>query len=295
MATRICFIVNPRAGSRARIQRILQLIAQTLKPAGMDYRCVSITGPGDGTRAAAAAVAQGFDIIAAVGGDGTVNAVAQAVMNSSAALGVIPAGSGNGFARNLGIPLEPAAALRVLMAPHLVRIDAGMINNRYFFNMAGMGLDAEISARFETLHLRGTASYVVAGLQAWLRYKPTPLRIHHERATVSACPLVLSIANGPQYGSGAVIAPRADPADGQLDVCLIEGLPVWTAIANLHRLFNRTIATVPGYCWFQARSLRIERSAPGLIQIDGEPCHAAAVVQVEVLPGSLLVATGTPI
>lgn len=288
-------MVNPRAGSRTRIQRILRVIEQTLKPSGIDYSMVSITGPGAGARAAAEAVSQGFTVIAAVGGDGTVNAVGQALMGSTAALAVIPAGSGNGFARNLGIPLRPSAALRLLCAPRFMRIDAGMINNRYFFNMAGMGLDAEISTCFAGLTARGTPRYFLAGLRTFFRYKPAAIRMHAENETFSARPLVLSIANGAQYGSGAVIAPRAHPADGKLDVCLIEMLPAWKAIANLHRLFDGTIHTMPGYHSFQTCALRIERAAPGLIQVDGEPCEASAVLEVRVLPGKLLVVAGTPL
>lgn len=292
---RICFIVNPRAGSRTRIRRILRLIEQALKPIGMDYSTVSITGPGEGVRAAAEAVSQGFTVIAAVGGDGTVNAVGQALMGSAAALAVIPAGSGNGFARNLGIPLRPSAALRLLRAPRIMRIDAGIINNRYFFNMAGLGLDAEISKRFAELTTRGTAHYFLAGLKTFFRYKPAAIRIHAESGTFNACPLVLSIANGAQYGSGAVIAPRAHPADGKLDVCLIDMLSAWKAIANLHRLFDGTINTMPGYRSFQTRALHIERATPGLIHVDGEPCEADAVFEVRVLPRKLLVVSGKSI
>ncbi len=106
---------------------------------------------------------------------------------------------------------------------------------------------------------------------------------------LTVSPLVMSIANGSQYGSGAIIAPRAKPDDGMLDVCIIEPLPVWTGVRNLYRLFNGTIEYIPGYRSFQTRSLRIERPAPGLIHVDGDPQYADAVLQVDVLPGELRV------
>jgi YegS/Rv2252/BmrU family lipid kinase len=289
---RICFIVNPLAGSRDRTQTIRGLIEEIIKPAGIEYTIDWINGPGDGSRLAAEAVARGFDVVAAVGGDGTVNEVGQALVGKSAALGVIPAGSGNGFARNLRVPLNLPDALRLLLSPRIIRIDAGTINSRYFFSIAGIGLDAEISKSFEQHGSRGTLSYFLAGIKPFFMYRPSPMNIHHEGGTFTASPLVMSIANGPQYGSGAIIAPRAQPDDGMLDVCMIDTLSAWTAITNLHRLFNGTIEQIPGYRSLQTRSLRIERTAPGLIHVDGDPQQAEAVLQVAVLPGKLRVAAG---
>jgi len=289
---KICFIVNPLSGSRNRTQTIMGLIDEIVKPAGNEYTIAWIKCPGDGSRLSAEAVARGYDIVAAVGGDGTVNEVGQALVGSSAALAVIPAGSGNGFARNLRVPLNPPEALRLLLSPRIIRIDAGAINSRYFFSMAGMGLDAEISKSFEQQSNRGTLSYFLAGIKTFFTYKPAAISIHHEGGTFTLSPLVMSIANGPQYGSGAIIAPRAKPDDGMLDVCMINTLPVWTAVRNLYRLFNGTIEQIPGYRSFQAHSLRIERPAPGLIHVDGDPQHAEAVLQVDVLPAMLRVVAG---
>jgi diacylglycerol kinase (ATP) len=289
---KICFIVNPLSGSRDRTQAIMGLIEEIIKPAGREYTIAWINGPGDGSRLSAEAVAQGFDIVAAVGGDGTVNEVGQALVGKSTALAVIPAGSGNGFARNLRVPLNLPEALGLLLSPRIVRIDAGAINSRYFFSMAGMGLDAEISKSFEQHGSRGTLSYFLAGIKTFFKYKPAAISIHHEGGTLTVSPLLMSIANGPQYGSGAIIAPRAKPDDGMLDVCIIEPLPVWTAVYNLYRLFNGTIEYMPGYLSCQARSLRIERPVPGLIHLDGGPQHAEAVLQVDVLPRQLRVVAG---
>ena len=105
-------------------------------------------------------------------------------------------------------------------------------------------------------------------------------------------PLVLSIANGPQYGSGAIIAPRARIDDGMLDVCILGKLPAWRAAANVYRLFNGTIERMRGYHSFQTSALTIERPEPGLIHVDGEPCMEKARLQIEVLPGTLRVAVG---
>jgi len=289
---KICFIVNPRAGTPAGTQTMAQLIDVMVKPAGREYEIVYIQGPGDGARLAREAVARGYDLVTAVGGDGTINAVAQGLVGTPAVLAVVPAGSGNGFARTLGISLEPRTALRLLLAPEIIAMDGGIINNRYFFNIAGIGLDAEISKSFEQHGRRGTATYFLAGMKTFFSYKPGFVTVTYAGGSLVLSPLVLSIANGPQYGSGAIIAPQARIDDGNLDVCILEKLPAWRAAANVYRLFNGTIAKMKGYSSFQTSALIIQRPEPGLIHVDGEPCMEKAQLKIEVLPGMLRVAVG---
>ena len=148
---KICFIINPLSGDRAGTHAMVRLIGEILTPAGREYEIAYIKGPGDGARLSREGVARGCDLVVAAGGDGTVNAVALGLVGSTATLAVIPAGSGNGFARSMGIPLDHPAALRLLLAPEIITMDVGTINDRYFFNMAGIGLDAAISKSFEQL------------------------------------------------------------------------------------------------------------------------------------------------
>ena len=107
--------------------------------------------------------------------------------------------------------------------------DAGMINGRYFFNMAGIGLDAAISKSFEQYGRRGLLTYFLAGIKTFFTYKPALISMCYDGGQFSCSPLIVSIANGPQYGSGAIIAPRARVDDGMLDVCILEKLPAWRA------------------------------------------------------------------
>jgi YegS/Rv2252/BmrU family lipid kinase len=231
-------------------------------------------------------------MVAAVGGDGTVNAVAQGLIHTPAVLAIVPAGSGNGFARSMGIPLEQRDALALLRSAECVTVDAGRLNDRYFFNMAGIGLDAAISKSFEQHSRRGTGGYFVAGTKIFFSFKPVPVTIHCAGRTAHLEPLLLTIANGMQYGSGAVIAPQARTNDGLLDICVLENLPAWRAAANLYRLFSGTIAGMKGYSSFQASSLIMERPELGLIHVDGEPCMEKARLEIAVLPGALRVAAG---
>lgn len=289
---KICFIVNPFSGTRTGTRNLVRFIEESVKTAGSEYEIAYIQGPGDGARLSREAIAQGFELVAAVGGDGTVNEVGQGIVGTTAALAVIPAGSGNGFARTLGIPLDHRAALRLLLAPEIRAMDAGTINSRYFFNMAGIGLDAAISKRFEQYSRRGLGIYFLAGIKTYFAFAAAPVTIHHAGETAALEPMVLSIANGPQYGSGAIIAPRARVDDGMLDVCILEKLPAWRAAANVYRLFNGTIDRMKGYRSFQTSALTIERPEPGVIHVDGEPCMEQARLEIRVLPGTLRVAVG---
>ena len=183
---KICFIVNPLSGDRAGTHAMVRLIEEILTPAGREYEIAYIQGPGDGARLSREGVAQGCDLVVAAGGDGTVNAVAQGLVGSTAALAVIPAGSGNGFARSMGIPLDQPAALRLLLAPEIITMDVGTINDRYFFNMAGIGLDAAISKSFEQYGRRGKGTYFLAGTKTFFTYKPalSPCTMQEARSPV---------------------------------------------------------------------------------------------------------------
>ena len=289
---KIRFVVNPVSGVRGDRTSVAGLIEETLRCAGQEFDVIYTNCRGDGVRLAQEASMQGYGIVAAVGGDGTVNEVGQGLMGSDAALAVIPAGSGNGFARNFNIPLDQREAVRLLLSPHVITIDAGKINNRYFFNVAGIGLDAAISQSFEHAGMRGMLTYFLIGAKTFFAYAPVPVKIKHEEGEVNSRPLLLSIANAPQYGSGAVIAPQAKSDDGLLDVCIIDTLPLWKAAANIYRLFNGTIDQMKGYHSFQTHSLTIERPGPGPIHTDGDPHQEEALLKIEVLPGRLRVVTG---
>lgn len=289
---KIRFVVNPVSGVRGDRKSVAGLIEETLRCAGQEFDVVYTHCRGDGVRLAQEASIQGYGIVAAVGGDGTVNEVGQGLMGSAAALAVIPAGSGNGFARNFNIPLDQREAVRLLLSPHVITIDAGKINNRYFFNVAGIGLDAAISQSFEHAGTRGRLTYFLIGAKTFFTYEPVPVKIKHEGREVNPKPLLVSIANAPQYGSGAVIAPQAKPDDGLLDVCIIDKLTLWKAAANIYRLFNGTIDQMKGYHSFQTNSLTIERPGPGPIHADGDSHQEEALLKIGVLPGRLRVVTG---
>ncbi|OGB66926.1 MAG: hypothetical protein A2Y94_02490, partial [Caldithrix sp. RBG_13_44_9] len=211
---------------------------------------------------------------------------------SETALAVIPAGSGNGFARNFKIPLNQYQAIRLLLSPRIVLVDSGKINDHHFFNVAGFGLDANICQHFEEFGFRGPLPYFLVGTRAFLAFHPDPVQIHLDDKALEFSPLVVSIANAPEYGNGAVIAPSALPDDGYLDVTILDHLPLWKAVPNLYRLFNGTIDHMPGFHSFRVKKVEIERLSSGAIHTDGNPHQEKSQLKVEVIPDSLRVVAG---
>ncbi len=287
---KIRFIVNPISGINRNPGKIVYWIERSFRDSDSEFEITLTKHRGHAVELAREAAANNYAIAVAVGGDGTVNEVGRGLVGSQTALGVIPAGSGNGFARNLNIPLDQREAIDMLLSPAFRRIDVGKINQHYFFNVAGTGLDAEISKNFEEFGMRGPVPYFLVGTKAMLAYQPKPLKIISEEFTATLSPLIISIANGPQYGNGAIIAPQAQLDDGKLDVCIIDPIPLWKAVPNLYRLFNGSIDEFEGYRSFQIRSLTIERSQAGTIHTDGDPHEEDALLKIEVVPASLRVA-----
>lgn len=286
------FVVNPISGINRNPERIVRWIEEIFRSANSKFDVVYTRSPGDGTRIAREAVETGFEVVVAVGGDGTINEVGRGLVHTQTAMGVIPAGSGNGFARNFNIPLDQRKAIQALLEPRFRSIDAGKINYHLFFNVAGAGLDAIISQNFEQFGMRGPLPYFLVGTRAYLNYKPTPVKITLKDKELEFTPLVLTIANAPQYGNGAIIAPAAKPDDGLLDVCILDPLPLWKAAPNLYRLFNGTIDQMEGFHTFQTDSLVIKRTEPGAIHTDGNPFPESDTLRVKVLPGALKLALG---
>jgi len=286
------FIINPISGINRNPKKIVRWIRSTFKSARINFEIVFTECAGDGTRLAGEAIEKGFDMVVAVGGDGTINEAGRALINSNVILGVVPAGSGNGFARNFKIPLDQNAALRLLLAPEIRSIDVGKINDHHFFNVAGLGLDAEISRNFEEFGVRGPLPYFLVGTRSFMLYQPMPVQLFFEDQQLEFQPLLISIANAPEYGNGAIIAPDALPNDGILNVIVLEKMPLWKAVPNLYRLFNGTISQIEGFHSYRIKNMIIERLSPGPIHTDGNPHMEGKELKIEVIPETLKIVVG---
>lgn len=286
MKKRILFVVNPISGGKKKKGFEKRVIAD-LDSARYDAKFRFTECPGHANELAKHAVADQVDVVVAVGGDGTINEIASALNGTDTALGIIPEGSGNGLALYLGIPLNERAAIRRLNKFEHMTIDSGMINGLSFFNMAGIGFDASVSDRFANDNIRGAIGYLKAVLSEISTYKPKRYTLDIDGKLIEREAFMISVANSPQYGNNAYVAPQASVTDGLLDVCIIHKFPLYTIPMMLFHLFNKTadqseyVEIIPG------KHIRIERETADAVHVDGEPKDMGAVLEIAVNPGTL--------
>ena len=284
MKTRL--IVNPRSGGAARVLGAVQAFAVR---EGAELRLTE--RPGHAGELAREAVAAGRRLVVAVGGDGTVNEVASALTGTETVLGIVPAGSGNGLGRTLGLHLPPAAALAVLRHGRPRRIDTGLADGRPFFNVAGLGLEAELADRFNRAARRGLVGYLRVAAASLDLLRPSRFTIITGETRHELTATTIAVANGPQYGSNARIAPRARLDDGRLDLTAVPRLTLLNSLPLIAALFRGTLAKRPGVFMTTGERITVERAAPGPLHTDGEVHPAGAKVEFTVRPSSLSVLT----
>lgn len=278
------FIVNLRSGGAARLVGPVREFAQQR---GADV--VLTEHVRHASALAAEAIAEGFELVVAVGGDGTMNEVATALVGTQATLGLIPAGSGDGFGRHLGLHGPVQHALRILDHGRIQTIDTGVADGHAFFCAAGIGFEAEIAHRFNQSHRRGFFRYLLTSARAFRTWQPQEYTLAHgvRRETLRAFTLV--VANASQYGNNARIAPRARMDDGKLDLCVVPPLTLWNIPPLAARLFAGNIDSAPSVVSQQRERFVIERAAPGFLHTDGELHEAGTRLEFTVRPASLRV------
>ena len=285
------FIVNPVSGGRRG--DIVEVIQRVLGGTGIDFEIVSTTHRGHAAILAREAAEDGVELVVAVGGDGTVNEVGRGLIGTNAVLGLLPIGSGNAFARALGVPINPGRACRALLDAEVRCIDAGRICDRYFFSTAGIALDAEVCWRYDRrpVSRRGFLPYVWLTAHSFLSYTPEDVTFTlDDDRTIRTRPVVATIANTAEYGDRAVIAPSARPDDGLLDLCVIEDVSLFRGFLHAPRLFTGTIDRMPGVRMYRSRTFGIVRPGPGRLQVDGESLEGEAALHVEVVPEAVRIA-----
>jgi diacylglycerol kinase family enzyme len=238
-------------------------------------------------------VDEGCTLVVAIGGDGTMNEVASALVDTPACFGLIPCGSGNGLGRHLGIRHPGHGAFRTLLEGRPLAIDTGMVNTDPFFCVAGTGFEALIASRFATLTSRGFAGYLRTGFQAWYNYRPERYVIHHAtgRDTIEA--FTLAISNSSQYGNNAYIAPGASVSDGLLNLTAVPRVGLFNAVPLLWRLFSGSLYRTAAVPRWQGARFVIEREGPGWIHTDGEPRAEVSRLEISVRPRSLRIMVPT--
>ncbi|HTX68375.1 MAG TPA: diacylglycerol kinase family protein [Thermoleophilia bacterium] len=290
--SRIAAIFNPHSGGGG-YRRDVPLIFAALRGLGYEVEELQTGEPGDAKRFAREAVDAGFDIVAAVGGDGTVNETVNGLAGSDTPLAIIPTGTVNVLAMELGIPLDPPDAVKLLGgdAGHISWIDLGLAGDRYFGLMAGVGMDAAVVASLNPTMKKALkeAAFAVQGLGTYLTHDDPLFRVTAEERTVEGYFAVFG--NSSNYGGAFGITPLADMRDGLLDVCVLKDKSFlstvwyWTAA-----LINAHIRH-PKVEYFRTERATVETVEPDkevLVQTDGEVAGRLPMV-CRVVPRALRV------
>lgn len=288
---RVRVLINPNAGLWWSSAGLQQSFERHWDVDGIDLAYQYSRSPEDGREKALRAVDDGADTILVVGGDGMVNTIGSALVHTGVALGVIPAGSGNGFARHFDVPLNAEGAVQALLDGERIPIDVGTANGRPFFVTCSLAWDAALVRTFEKSPIRGILPYVFAAVYEFLDYKTQPFEVELDGTERLAFPdpLLFTVANLTQFGSGAQVAPRAQPDDGFLELVQISRHDAPAVLAQLPRLFQGTLHTLPQVVTRRFQALVVRRREAGPMQVDGELVDAPAEVTVGVLPRALTV------
>lgn len=274
----LLFIVNPVAGHGRSLRVFGRLQAVLERVAGL--RCVIWTtrGPGHATELAHRAGLEGYQRIVAVGGDGTVHEAINGLMalhppvRERIAFGVVPAGSGNDFARNAGVPRDPGALAALLAGGPASPVDVGVVDGHYFGNVAGVGFDAEVARLANRLpkFVPGALTYVVSAVSVLASYKNAGVRIHLDGRALERRVLLVAVGNGAAYAGGMLICPGARMNDGRFRVVVAGDLSRLSVLTTLPKVFSGRHLDHPLVEVFDAEEVRIEADRPLAVQADGE-------------------------
>lgn len=303
-AMKACVIINPVAGPgrKRTVGACIDAAKSILGRHQYDVDVRITGGPGDAFRFASDAVASGSELVVAWGGDGTVNGAASAVARTATTLAIVPGGSGNGLARDLGVPFNPTAALQIAGGGTTRAIDAGELHGSLFFNVAGIGFDARIAARLaEPGVRRGLLGYVLATFDEMRRYEPGAYSIRNARDVtgqsqmpdiVDRSALFIALANSRQYGSGAQIAPKALLDDGMIEIVVVEPQSGFSILRQVPDFFRGTLNERPGLLMRSASSMDISSTHPITFHVDGEPRKGPSNISLRTRRGALSVRVG---
>ena len=295
--THVAVIINPIAGQGVRPDGARSRASRAracFEAHGVEADILVTERSGQAADLARLAVAKDRAMLFAWGGDGTVNEVASVLAFSEIPLAVVPTGSGNGLARSLGIASRPEVAIRQALEGSERRIDVGELGGRLFFNVAGVGFDAHVARLFDekTASRRGFLTYLGIALREHRRYKALEYAITLDGQSLERRADVVVLSNGPEYGNGARIAPRARADDGWLDIVIAEPR---SPVANLRRavrLMTGMFDRASGVTSHTVRRVTIAAQMPLLFHVDGEPVAGAAVLEGRLHAGALRVRVG---
>jgi diacylglycerol kinase (ATP) len=295
----IAVVANPTSG-RGKGAKLIPKVDALLRSLGVSHTLFISEAPDDPERLAQKAASGGADIVAALGGDGHVGAVANGIMGTGAALAVIPAGTGNDFARHLGLNRkDPLAAARLLAAPTIRKIDVVRITTaggeRYYVNVGGAGFDSEVNEHANGVKvLTGTAKYIYSTFVQLARFKAGNFTVRVDGEEHAFRGMMLAVGNATSYGGGMLVCPDAKSDDGLLDVCVIQELPKRQFVMAFPKVFKGRHVEHPAVRMFRGTEVAISADRPFLVYADGERVGSLPATFVVVPLALPVVVPGSP-
>jgi len=286
---KIKLIINPEAG-RKKTEKVIPAIKEILRDKKLDFDIDVTRRPGEAIHLSQNAAKNNFPIIVAIGGDGTVNEVVNGMIDSESALGVIPLGFGNDFAKGMGIPFKLQEACFALSDGVIKHIDIGKINNRYFVSGLGIGFDAWVA--WESRKIRqffpSRWVYLYTAIKGLFRCKPTLVNINLIDRRWDKKVLLVAVGNGRSCGGGFLLTPEAQFDDGLMDVCIVEGVSKLRLFIHFPKALKGTHIRLPYVTTLKTERLTIDSSSLLLAHADGEILEDR-FYQIEILPRKLRV------
>lgn len=275
----ILFIVNPISGNGNKTKVVSRLKKKDCKVVYTEYA---------GHAELLAREAE-EDIVVAVGGDGTVNEVARGLIGTGKTLGIIPRGSGDGLALHLGLSHDLNRSIKIIETGKTKLIDAATINERYFFSVCGVGLDAIISERFAKSGRRGLPGYINQAIHSWKKHTVDRYELHIDGEKKVHDAVMVTIGNSDQWGNGARVTPLADISDGILDITVVEDFKDIEIPMLAYRLMSGTVNLAHNIRCYKGKEIRIVRENPGPAHADGEWFEADTILDIKVIEHALKV------
>ncbi len=288
----IFLIINLFAGhSENRKRKVETVITWLLSKAGkVEFAYTEY--PGHATELAAKAAGGGFDIVVAVGGDGTVNEVAKGLIGTSVPMGIFPMGSGNGLARELGIPMNISKCAAALINGSVIEMDVCRVDNQRFLCTSGIGFDAQVADKMSKAKTRGFLRYIQLTVQESIRFKPFQIRMKIDAEIVEKKVFIVTFANAKQFGNNAFIAPSANISDGLIDVVVINPFnKIWLPVFGIG-LFLKIIPKLPFVDNYRVKTIELEFAGTSIYHFDGEPGKLTVPAKISVDQKKLFVVTG---
>jgi YegS/Rv2252/BmrU family lipid kinase len=282
---KIAFVINPNSGSDKKTDRIA--LIKSLLSDSYDAEIIPWMKVEDRDAIFKRITSENFDVAVAVGGDGTVSQLANALTGTNVALGIIPFGSGNGLARHLGVPMDKKAAMKLLETGVIKKIDRGIINGRSFFCTAGVGFDARIGKLFAESTKRGFWTYGKMTVAEFRSYKPEKYTIDVDGKKIEREAFLMTVANAGQYGNNAWIAPKANAMDGILHFSILLPFRWWNMAGIARKMFGKKLDRSKFLESFSGKKIIITRKEKGAAHYDGEPDIMENVLEATIEPAAL--------